>query len=146
MEPISFFQGVEPSQADTLVPDDLSQPAPLRRLRRGQAPSTEPEESQDTRGPAVAKTAFDLLMAKKPKDPERTQKRKERAREVNGAFVQDQANESDEDALFGFGTGAGGDEDEDDDEEHDKVVEGLVDDAKMDAEIENADAVLEKAL
>lgn len=146
-EDFGSFNALEPSQIETMVPDDFSQPGLRRRLVRGRARDVEHEESQvtdDTPAETVSQNAHQVLMAA-ARNLGRHLKHKEKAKEVHAAFVQDEANESDEDALRGFGTGTRGD-DEDDDEEQGKVVEGLVDDARMDADVENADAVIEKAM
>ena len=58
-------------------------------------------------------------------------------------FVAVEAEESDEDDMFGFG-GPKGDDEEEDDNEQDKVVENLVDDTLMDAETVAVDLVQEK--
>ncbi|KAG2361993.1 hypothetical protein BDR07DRAFT_1407958 [Suillus spraguei] len=58
-------------------------------------------------------------------------------------FVAAEADESDEDELIGFGPVQKDDEEPEDDDDE-KIVEGLVDDAVMDAETEGADLVQEK--
>lgn len=74
-------------------------------------------------------------MARKPKP----KMDKEAAKQLRDAFLEGEAAESDEDVMFGFG-GAKEDEKEDD-EDNDKHVEGLVDDAALDV---NVDAIMQK--
>ena len=61
-------------------------------------------------------------------------------------FVEAEAQESDDDDMLGFaGKGRKDEEEEEDGEELDQPLEGLVDDAVMDAETEAAELVQEKA-
>ncbi|KAG8994746.1 hypothetical protein FRB94_012594 [Tulasnella sp. JGI-2019a] len=143
-----FFKDVAPSQAETVLEDDLSQAGPFRRIVRGMVRDKDKDDSDDENvrpAPAAPKNAFQVLMEKKPKDPVKALQSKEKKKAINAAFVQGEAYESDEDVMQGFGTGARDDDDDDDDEEQNKVVEGLVDDAKMDASVENEEAVRAKA-
>lgn len=59
-------------------------------------------------------------------------------------FVAAEAEESDEDELIGFGPIHKDEEEAEDDDDDEKFVEGLVDDAVMNAETEAADLVQEK--
>jgi mediator of replication checkpoint protein 1 len=74
------------------------------------------------------------------------QERKKSKKLAKSEYVEGEAVESDDDAKMGFGGMRKEDDDEDDsdNEDQDKVVEGLVDDAVMDAETEGAEKVLEK--
>lgn len=121
------------------VSQELSpEPQPLRRLRKRSSSPLE-QKSLGQNGSLVAKlNVFDIL-GKASKPPFKAQKEIHRKSE----FVAVEAEESDEDDMFGFGGPKKGDDDEDDNEQ-DKIVEGLVDDAVMDAETEAAERVLEK--
>lgn len=151
----TFFNDPPFSQAETVVPDDFSQ-APtggLKRLVRGQARANFEAEAEESSlasasaAPTGPRNAFEMMMQPKQKDPSKAQKSKEKQRAIKAAFVHGEAYESDEDVLQGFGGGGKeDDEDDDDDDEQNKVVEGLVDDANMDADAENAEAVMEKAM
>ncbi|KAG7096683.1 hypothetical protein E1B28_004097 [Marasmius oreades] len=60
-------------------------------------------------------------------------------------FVEAEAQESDEEEMFGFVRKKGGDDEEDDEnEDQDKTLETLVDDGEMDEDTVNREAVLEK--
>jgi len=111
---------------------------PLRRLRKRSPSPLEQKSVGKSSNPVAKLNAFNVL-GKTIKPPSKAQKEKHERSE----FVAVEAEESDEDDMFGFG-GPKKDDDEEDDNEQDKVVEGLVDDAVMDAETEAADLVLEK--
>lgn len=84
--------------------------------------------------------AFDVL----GKAPNRPKVPKEKLKDSE--FVAAEAEESDEDDMFGFG-GPKKDDDDDDEEdgdEQEKVLTGLVDDRAMDVEMERPDLVQEK--
>jgi len=59
-------------------------------------------------------------------------------------FIATEAVESDDDELLGFGPIHKDEDEESDDPDDEKIVEGLVDDAAMDVEIERPDLVQEK--
>jgi len=59
-------------------------------------------------------------------------------------FVEAEAQESDDDEIFGFGGRKKNDEEEEDGEDLDKTLETLVDDQEMDEETVNAQLVQEK--
>lgn len=83
------------------------------------------------------RNVFDVLGRQPTSDaPRRKQEKSE--------FIAAEAVESDDDELIGFGPIKKDEDEEMDDEDDDKVVEGLVDDAVMDAEIERPDLVQEK--
>ncbi|KAG8850256.1 hypothetical protein FRB96_000488 [Tulasnella sp. 330] len=142
-----FFDNPVDSQTEMVVGDELSQAGPLRRLVRGRARDENGSEEHTVtpQSPAAPKDVFQVLMQKKPKDPSKALKSKEKQKAIQAAFVQGEAHESDEDIMQGFGVGGKEDDEDDDDEEQNKVVEGLVDDEQMDASVENEEAVREKA-
>lgn len=77
----------------------------------------------------------------------RKHRKEQKARRKLGksTFVEQEADESDEDAAYGFGPRKKDDaDDESDDDGEDKHVEGLVDDAQMDEETQAAELVVEK--
>lgn len=120
----------------TATPDS-PEPQPLRRLRRRSASPLEPAPM--TTRPSKA-NAFDVL----GKAPNRPKVPKEKLKDSE--FVAAEAEESDEDDMFGFG-GPKKDDDDDDEEdgdEQEKVLTGLVDDRAMDVEMERPDLVQEK--
>ena len=117
------------------------EPQPLRRLRkRSLSPLEQKALGQNSN--AVAKLNAFSILGKVPKPLSKAQDKKHEKSE----FVTVEAEESDEDDMFGFGGPKKDDDDDDDDDdnEQDKVVEGLVDDTFMDVEIEAADLVQEK--
>ncbi|KAF9224303.1 hypothetical protein BS17DRAFT_779610 [Gyrodon lividus] len=124
------------------------EPQPLRRLRKRSASPLEHKIRERSASPIAGPVplvagsskfnAFDIL-GKVPKKSDKSNTERLQKSE----FVAAEAQESDEDDVFGFG-GAKEDEDEEDEDDQDKVVEGLVDDAVMDAETEAADLVQEK--
>lgn len=122
-----------------VVSQELSlEPQPLRRLRK-RSPSPLEQKILGQSGSPVIKNAFNIL-GKVPKPPSKPLKEKHEKSE----FVAIEAEESDEDDMFGFGGPKKGNDEDEDDNDQDKVVEGLVDDTVMDAEIEAADLVQEK--
>ena len=114
---------------------------PLRRLRRRSPSPLEQKFLGQNSNPVAKLNAFSIL-GKTTKPPSKAQK--EKHEKSKSEFVAVEAEESDEDEMFGFGGPKKGDDEEEDDNEQDKVVEGLVDDAVMNAETEAADLVLEK--
>lgn len=113
------------------------EPQPLRRLRK-RSPSPLEQKSQNS-NPAARLNAFSIL-GKAHRPVSKVQDKKPEKSE----FVAVEAEESDEDDVFGFGGPKKDDGEEENDDEQDKVVEGLVDDMPMDAETEAADLVQEK--
>ncbi|KIK91696.1 hypothetical protein PAXRUDRAFT_830609 [Paxillus rubicundulus Ve08.2h10] len=125
------------------------EPRPLRRLRKRSASPIEPKIRACKTSPTATllplaagspkPNAFDIL-GKPLKPTSKTYNGKLQSSE----FVAAEAQESDEDDMFGFGVAKEDDEEDEDDDDQDKVVEGLVDDAFMDAETEAVDLVQEK--
>lgn len=128
--------------------EESPEPQPLRRLRRRSASPLERKARGGSASPIAPVpllagptklSAFDVLgKASKPTSKEPKEKLQK------SAFVAAEAEESDEDDMFGFGGAKKDDEEEDEEDDQDKVVEGLVDDAVMDAETERPDLVQEK--
>ncbi|KAG1715960.1 hypothetical protein ID866_1184 [Astraeus odoratus] len=126
---------------------DSPEPQPLKRLRRrspspldrvpGRDSSTSLAPPSATAGPSRI-NAFDVL-GKVPKLPAAPKQKLK-----NSEFVAAEAEESDEDDMFGFGAPEKGNDEEDDDEDQDKILQDLVDDAAMDVETERPDLVQEK--
>lgn len=114
------------------------EPQPLRRLRKRSPSPLEQKVLGQNGNPATKLNAFSIL-GKVPKPSPMAQNKKYDKSE----FVAVEAEESDEDDMFGFGGGKK-DDDEEQDKEQDKDVEGLVDDTFMDAEAEAAELVQEK--
>lgn len=122
------------------VSHDLSpEPQPLRRLRRRSFSPLEQKSLEQNSNSVPKLNAFSIL-GKAPKPPTEAEKKKLGKSE----FVAVEAEESDEDDMFGFGGPKKDEDGEEDDDEQDKVVEGLVDDSVMDAETEGVGLVLEK--
>ncbi|KAG9317178.1 hypothetical protein JVU11DRAFT_1371 [Chiua virens] len=111
---------------------------PLRRLHQRSASPLQQRALGQKDSPDAKLNSFNIL-GKPPKPPSKGQNEKQKKSE----FVAVEAEESDEDDMFGFG-GPKGDDDEEDDDDQDKVVDGLVDDMAMDAETEAVDLVQEK--
>lgn len=133
-----------PPAIDDGVLATQEQDAPLRRLRRGHARQDSPDSLPPSTDLAPAKAekkrdAFSVLMTAKPKEPKKKDKEKEKQMRE---FLQDQADESDEDKIIGFGDVR--EDENDDDEENDKHLEGLVDDKQMEQSEINEHAVVEK--
>ncbi|KAG8218354.1 hypothetical protein J3R82DRAFT_3973 [Butyriboletus roseoflavus] len=122
----------------TVSPELSPEPQPLRRLRK-RSPSPLEQKILGQNNNPTAKNAFNIL-GKAPKPPSKALKEKHEKSE----FVAIEAEESDEDDMFGFGGPKKENDEEDDDNEQDKVVEGLVDDTVMNAETEAVDLVQEK--
>lgn len=122
------------------VSQELSpEPQSLRRLRRRSPSPLEQKFLGQNSNPVAKLNAFSIL-GKTTKPPSKAQKEKHE----KSAFVAVEAEESDEDDMFGFGGPKKADDEEEDDNEQDKIVEGLVDDTVMDVETEAAELVLEK--
>ncbi|KAI6122780.1 hypothetical protein EV401DRAFT_1949860 [Pisolithus croceorrhizus] len=122
------------------------EPRPLRRLRRRSASplqcTADPaplEPAPMTAYPSKV-NAFDIL----GKTSNRPKVQRERLKDSE--FVAAEAEESDEDDMFGFGGPKKGDndDDEEDEEERNEVMTELVDDKDMDVETERPDLVQEK--
>lgn len=133
---------------DDETPDHPSQ-QPLRRLtrRREDSPTNTrvhaTHQSQDSPPSARPLNAFDQL-ARASKARAKAEKIKSN-RAAYSEFVQEQAQESDDDEMFGFGgRNKGGDDDEADGEDLDMNLETLVDDKDMDEATVAAEKVLEK--
>ncbi|OSD04325.1 hypothetical protein PYCCODRAFT_1433706 [Trametes coccinea BRFM310] len=115
--------------------DEEFSETPLRRLRRrGDSPTPDRRRS-----PAVSKpkNAFELLGRRvTPTKPKKL---------VRSAFIEGEAEESDDDAAFGFGARPkGDDDDEEDGEDQDRHLEELVDDKEIDEKTLAEEKVLEK--
>ncbi|KAI0677470.1 hypothetical protein C8Q78DRAFT_1002861 [Trametes maxima] len=114
--------------------DDSPQP-PLRpRLRKRDRSLTPERPLPSTSRP---KNAFELLgrRAASPKAK----------KVIRSEFIEGEAEESDEEAAFGYGAKLKKQDDDDEDgEDQDRDLEGLVDDAQMDAETLAEDRVAEK--
>ncbi|KAF8138155.1 MRC1-like domain-containing protein [Boletus edulis] len=124
----------------TVSPELSPEPQPLRRLRKRSLSPLEQKFLGQNSNPVEKLNAFDIL-GKAPKPPPPKAQGEELGK---SEFVVFEAEESDEDDMFGFGGPKKDDGEEEDDNEQDKIVEGLVDDAVMDAETEAPDLVLEK--
>ena len=117
---------------------------PARLFRRAHTPEMEeggyrssPSPSPSRQKASSSKNAFNVLMQKKPKIP--------RPKMEKSVFVEGEAEESDEDAIFGFGPRIkGASDDEEDGEDQDATLKELVDDKEMDADTLNEGLVLEK--
>ncbi|KAG5644947.1 hypothetical protein DXG03_007412 [Asterophora parasitica] len=120
-------------------------PAPLHRLRKRGATPTSPllRSSRTSISPSPSlkrpATAFDV-MKRAAKD--RTDKPKRKLE--RSEFIEQEAQESDEDDMFGFGPKKNGGEDEEDGEDLDQPLASLVDDNHMDEEAVAAQLVMEK--
>ncbi|KAI0375716.1 hypothetical protein BV20DRAFT_932382 [Pilatotrama ljubarskyi] len=117
--------------------DDDYDPLPPRRLRkRDYSLSPEPLQASGSK----VKNAFDLLgrrdgsLKAKGKKPLRSE------------FIEGEAEESDEEAMFGFGHRKKdeADDEEEDDDEQDQTLAELVDDKEMDEKTLAEEAVIEK--
>lgn len=117
--------------------DEESDSERPRRLHK-RTSSPEPGRSSMSPSPVKRRNAFDDLLGRRPgriqapKFPKKS------------AFIEGEAEESDEDAGFGFGVIKKDDEEELDGEDQDKILEELVDDAEMDEDTLNELKVLEK--
>lgn len=127
--------------ADELEDLESTQTQPFRRIRRQRTPS--PSSRQSTPSASPPRNAFTTLQHGALKARSKEQKAKKKLDKSD--YVEGEAVESDEDAGFGFGPKDKADaDDHESGDDEDKVVEGLVDDAHMDAETEAADLVQEK--
>lgn len=119
---------------------DLDSEKPRRLRKRASTPDTKYRASMS---PSAIKgrNAFDVLSHNQGKI--RAPKFPKKKLEKN-AFIEGEAEESDEDAGFGFGITKKDDEEELDGEDQDKILEELVDDAEMDDGTLNEEKVLEK--
>ncbi|KAI0335542.1 hypothetical protein GY45DRAFT_1316888 [Cubamyces sp. BRFM 1775] len=125
------------------APDDdddeieIDENLPRRRLRRRSESPTPVHNAS----PAIAKpkNAFDVLGRRVP-----SPKLKPRQKLERSAFIEGEAEESDDDAAFGFGGKRKDDDDEEDGEDQDRVLEELVDDKEIDEKTLAEEAVLEK--
>ncbi|KII95919.1 hypothetical protein PLICRDRAFT_694035 [Plicaturopsis crispa FD-325 SS-3] len=127
------------SYSQELVLDES--PIQRGRLRRLQKRSASPPSPTSRKSKPSPRNAFDLMKAAEA----RARKRAERPK--NSEFVEDQAQESDDDEFLGFGRPRAkndDDEEEGDGEDLDKTLEGLVDDEQMDEETQAVERVLEK--
>lgn len=120
---------------------------PRRLKKRGSTPELDDVHprgkyrSSTSPSPVKARNAFEVLGRKqeKLKAPKFTRKLQK------SAYIQGEAEESDEDAGFGFGLiNKKDDEEESDGEEQDKMIDGLVDDAVMDDDTLAEEKVYEK--
>ncbi|KAJ2994581.1 hypothetical protein NUW54_g7526 [Trametes sanguinea] len=130
-KPLAPLLAQDPDDDD----DEEFSETPLRRLRRrGDSPTPDRRRS-----PAVPKpkNAFDLLGRRvTPTKPKKL---------VRSAFIEGEAEESDDDAAFGFGARPKGDDDEEEDgEDQDRHLEELVDDKEIDEKTLAEEKVLEK--
>ncbi|KAG6866491.1 hypothetical protein C0991_003035 [Blastosporella zonata] len=125
---------------------EFNSPAPLGRLHKRATTPTSPllgvsyksslSPSPSAKRPA---NAFDVLKraSKYADKPKRNHLDK-------SEFIEAEAQESDDDEMFGFGLVGKGKDDEEDGEDLDKVLETLVDDADMDEDTVAAELVKEK--
>ncbi|KAG6831871.1 hypothetical protein H0H92_006988 [Tricholoma furcatifolium] len=122
---------------------DFTSPAPLGRLhKRATTPTSPLQEVGNKTSPSPAMkrpiNAFDLL-----KTGVQMQNSKRKPLEKS-EFVEQEAEESDDEEPFGFGPATKKDDNEDDGEDQDRMLEGLVDDTDMNAETVAAELVREK--
>ncbi|KAG6833852.1 hypothetical protein H0H87_011786 [Tephrocybe sp. NHM501043] len=125
--------------------DDHESVAPLSRLhKRSTTPISPSQGYKSSPSPSlVAKrpvNAFDLM---KHASMTSASKRKQNPLDKS-EFIEEEAQESDEDEMFGFGSRINKNDEEEEGEDLDKVLESLVDDADMDDEVVGADRVKEK--
>ncbi|KAI0650663.1 MRC1-like domain-containing protein [Trametes meyenii] len=113
--------------------DGLPQPPIRSRLRKRNRSLTPELPVPSTSKP---KNAFELLgrRAASPKAK----------KAVRSEFIEGEAEESDEEAAFGYGAKPKQDDEEEDGEDQDQDLEGLVDDAQMDATTLAEERVAEK--
>ncbi|KAL1944220.1 hypothetical protein VTO73DRAFT_3405 [Trametes versicolor] len=115
----------------TQGPDDDDDDLPRRRLKKRDR--TPPPQASSSR----PKNAFEVL-GRRPPSPKAK-------RPAKSAYIEGEAEESDEDAAFGFGGKRQDDDEEDsDDDAQDQPLPGLVDDKEMDDQTLAQQAVLEK--
>lgn len=127
------------------APDsDDGAPAAPRRLRK-RASTPEPPKggyrSSASPSPVKVRNAFEVL----GRAPQKLRAPEFKKKLAKSAFIEGEAEESDEDAGYGFGmVKKKNDEEELDGEDQDRMLEGLVDDAAMDDDTLNEEKVLEK--
>ncbi|KAF8076056.1 MRC1-like domain-containing protein [Lyophyllum atratum] len=130
---IAFNRSSEPQSSDrrplrtiSLADDvEFDSPAPLNLHLQG--PSA----------PKRLTNAFDVM--KRP-----AKARTDKPKLGRSEFIEQEAQESDDDEMFGFGPGMKNRENEEDGEDLDKTLETLVDDKEMDEETVAAQLVMEK--
>lgn len=139
LETLSLEGGSE----DVDVPPDVSpQSQPTRRFRLFRGPRERSDSSLSP--PSVPRNAFDVLRDGAFKSKQREHGTKQDVRK--SAYIEVEAEESDEEAMLGFGGAKGNDDDEGGNEDPNMVVEGLVDDSIIDDTTQAADLVLQKHL
>ncbi|KAI0069976.1 hypothetical protein K474DRAFT_1713741 [Panus rudis PR-1116 ss-1] len=130
--------------------EDLELDTPFRpnRLRKrasspdlADALATSDSRSSPSPSPTRKQNAFNVLMQQKKSTVSKPKKKLDRSE-----FVEGEAEESDEDAMFGFGgpKKKAEDDEEVDGEDLDATLEELMDDKEMDADTLNEEKVLEK--
>ncbi|KAI0832501.1 hypothetical protein BC628DRAFT_1346937 [Trametes gibbosa] len=138
--PASLFASVRKPLAPLLAEgpeddDDDNNDVPRRRLRKRDTSRSPLRPSFAS--PSKPKNAFDLLGRRRP-----SPKAKKLAK---SAYIQGEAEESDEDAAIGFGPRKQDDDDEeDDDDAQDQPLPDLVDDKEMDDATLGEQLVMEK--
>ncbi|GJJ07572.1 hypothetical protein Clacol_001775 [Clathrus columnatus] len=120
---------------ESIMVDEDSPPQPKRTRFYRERPHAR-SESPSPIAPRKVRNAFELL-----KDPD-TEKHKRSIIKVS-EFVEDEAQESDDELYAGFG-GKEKDDKDAENEDQDAIVEGLVDDAELDEKTMAIDLVLEK--
>ncbi|KAG6875568.1 hypothetical protein C0992_003289 [Termitomyces sp. T32_za158] len=125
---------------------DFESPAPLGRLHKRAKELTSPLLGSLRSSPSLSPTtkrsvnAFDIL-----KRGFKAQVRKFQGSLLDKSeFIEQEAQESDDDEIFGFGPRLKDKDDEENEEDLDQTLETLVDDAEMDEKILAADLVMEK--
>ncbi|KAG6850058.1 hypothetical protein H0H93_001874 [Arthromyces matolae] len=121
---------------------DFALPSPRGRLhKRGKTPDEGAYRSSQTPSPIANRplNAFDLLKRGSAKHNQLERRPLEKSE-----FVEQEAQESDDEEMFGFGPSTKKNDDEEDGEDLDRNLEALVDDAEMDVETQAADLVMEK--
>lgn len=127
---------------------DFDSPATLNRLRKRATTPKSPLVSTNYKSSPSAsptptkrpvKNAFEVLTKAAKVKSDRPKQKLQKSE-----FVENEAQESDDDEMLGFGTGRKDDEDEEDGEDLDKTLETLVDDRDMDEETVAAQLVMEK--
>lgn len=141
-----------PSQRMPLQTLSLSSPSqfesprqePLRRLRRvGDTPPRKGVRSPTASPPVRPNRQLDAHeVLRRGQQAQRRKEEVKRKRAELGILFEDEAAESDDDDMFGFVKKPA--DEEEDEEDLDRNLPGLVDDQKMDADIEAVDLVLDK--
>lgn len=121
----------------TLSFDSRSSSPRLHRLIKGKDAESRNRDPDSRLLPGLKLNAFDKLRKGAEKQEQRRKLRKTE-------YIEGEAQESDDDEMFGFGPVIKEVEDESEDEDPNAVVEGLVDDAQLSAEQIAEDKVLEK--